>query len=131
MSFSEAVQTCLLKYAILKGRAGRAEFWWFNLLGGLITLSVVITKVFSHTAGTVIFWVCAIPLLLPSIAVGTRRLHDTGRSGWHFLWAAVPLVGGLVMLVYLTQPSDPRSNRFGPMPSAANLDAPTDWPLAR
>lgn len=80
MSVSEAVQTCLSKYAILQGRSGRAESWWFNLLGGLITSGVVITKVFSRTAGTVIFWVCPIPLLLPSIAVGIRRLHDTGRS---------------------------------------------------
>jgi uncharacterized membrane protein YhaH (DUF805 family) len=131
MSFSEAVQTCLSKYAICEGRAGRAEFWWFNLLGGLITLGGVITKVFSPTAGNVIFWVCAIPLLLPSIAVGIRRLHDTGRSGWHFLWTLVPLVGGLVMLVYLTQPSDPRSNRYGPKPPGSDLIAATDWPLAR
>jgi len=131
MTFSEAVQTCLSKYAIWEGRAGRAEFWWFNLLGGLITLGGVIAKVFSPTAGIVIFWVCAIPLLLPSIAVGIRRLHDTGRSGWHFLWTLVPLVGSLVMLVYLTQPSDPRSNRYGPKPPGSDLIAATDWPLAR
>jgi uncharacterized membrane protein YhaH (DUF805 family) len=131
MSFSEAVHTCLSKYAVWEGRAGRAEFCWFNLLGGLITLGVVITKVYSRTAGTVIFWACVIPLLLPSIAVGIRRLHDTGRSGWHFLWTLVPLVGGIVMLVYLTQPSDPRSNRYGPKPPGSDLIAPADWPLAR
>ncbi|HEY5230954.1 MAG TPA: DUF805 domain-containing protein [Galbitalea sp.] len=131
MSFSEAVQTCLSKYAVWQGRAGRAEFWWFNLLGGLITLVGVITKVFSPTAGNVIFWACAIPLLLPSIAVGIRRLHDTGRSGWHFLWTIVPLVGSLVMLVYLTQPSDPRSNRYGRKAASPVMHEPADWPLAR
>lgn len=132
MSFSAAVRTCLSKYAIFEGRAGRAEFWWFNLLGCLIALGGLVAKVFSHTAGTVIFWACAIPLLLPSMAVGIRRLHDTGRSGWRYLWTLVPLVGGIVMLVYLTQPSDPRSNRYGPEPSDAAVGVPpADWPLAR
>jgi uncharacterized membrane protein YhaH (DUF805 family) len=131
MSFSAAARTCLSKYAIFEGRAGRAEFWWFNLLCCLITLSDLVVKVFSHTAGTVIFWACAIPLLLPSTAAGVRRLHDTGRSGWRYLWALVPLVGGLVMLVYLTRPSDPRTNRYGPKPPGSDLIAPADWPLAR
>jgi uncharacterized membrane protein YhaH (DUF805 family) len=105
MCFSEAVQTCLSKYAVWKGRAGLAEFWWFNLFGALVTAGVVITDVFSHKAGTVTFWACVMPLLLPSIAVVIRRLHDTGRSGWHFWWFLVPAIGGLVLLFDLLEPS--------------------------
>jgi len=130
MSFSEAVQTCLSKYAVWQGRAGRAEFWWFNLLGALMTLGIVITKAFSHRAGTVAFWVCAIPLLLPSIAVNVRRLHDTGRSGWHFWWFFVPLVGGLVLLFDLLEPSASGRNRYGPEPSTPNLIASAGSPPA-
>ena len=131
MSFSEAVQICLSKYAVWKGRAGRAEFWWFNLLGALITLGVVITKVFSHAAGTVAFWACAVPLLLPSISVVIRRLHDTGRAGWHFWWFLVPAVGGLVLLFDLLEPSKAGGNRYGPEPSTPDAAVPAGSPPAR
>jgi uncharacterized membrane protein YhaH (DUF805 family) len=127
-SFSAAVQTCLSKYAVWEGRAGRAEYWWFNLLGGLITLGDVIAKAFSHRAGTVVFWACVVPLLLPSIAVGVRRLHDTDRSGWHFWWAVVPVVGQLALLFSLTEPSYPRRNRYGPIPSTPGMPVPATSP---
>jgi uncharacterized membrane protein YhaH (DUF805 family) len=94
MTFIDAVRTCLWKkYADFTGRAGRAEFWWF----ALFFLLVVAALTALHEAlGTV----ATLALLLPLLAAGTRRLRDTGRSGWWQLFLLAP-VGGLVVLITL------------------------------
>ena len=80
MDFVQAVKTCLSKYADFKGRAGRPEFWWFVLLQ--VAVSFVLGMVSQSLQG-----LAALLLLLPAIAVGTRRLHDIGKSGC-FNWSA-------------------------------------------
>jgi len=93
MTFFEAIRTCLLKYADFHGRATRAEFWWFVLFIALVDAALVYI---SETLGAIFM----IAVLLPFLAVGTRRLRDSGMSGWWQLFLLVP-VGGLVILGFL------------------------------
>lgn len=110
MTLSQAVSRCLNQYATFGGRATRPEFWWFALAQFLVVMAASIV---GDRLGALL----AIGLLLPTLAVTTRRLHDMGRSGWWQLIYFLPLVGGLVLLWWLTRPSEPGANRFG-APSA-------------
>lgn len=92
MSFQDAIRVCLQqKYADFSGRARRPEFWWFVLFCFLV--SVALSIVHQWLA-----WAFQLAVLVPSIAVGTRRLHDIGRSGWWQLIGAVPLLCAMPLL---------------------------------
>ena len=92
LTFFEAVRACLVKYADFDGRASRPEFWWFALFVLLVASALAyLSEVLSG------FFL--IIILLPLLAAGARRLHDTGRSGWWLLFLLAP-VGGLVVLSY-------------------------------
>jgi uncharacterized membrane protein YhaH (DUF805 family) len=98
LTFQEAIRVCLANYAIFDGRATRAEFWWFMLF---VVLVVSALTYISEALGSVFL----IAVLLPLLAAGARRLHDTGRSGWWQLFLLAP-VGGIVILAFLwSQPS--------------------------
>jgi uncharacterized membrane protein YhaH (DUF805 family) len=92
MTFAESIRTCFSKYADFNGTASRSEFWWFMLFVFLVgaVLSLVSTTLAS------IFYLA---VLLPDLAVGARRLHDTGRSGWWQLLLIVPF-GVIVLIVF-------------------------------
>jgi DNA-binding CsgD family transcriptional regulator len=90
MQFHEAIRVCLIKYADFTGRASRPEFWWFALF---ITLVASALAYFSQALSSVFM----IAVLLPFLAVGTRRLRDAGKSGWWQFFLLVP-VGGIVLL---------------------------------
>jgi uncharacterized membrane protein YhaH (DUF805 family) len=109
MNFMQAVQVCLSKYVDFSGRARRPEYWWF-------TLAQLIVLIIAGFLGKFIYTIVALALLLPAIAVGARRLHDIGRSGWFLLLGLVPLVN-LVLLYFLVQPSQPEANEYGELPS--------------
>lgn len=130
MSFVTAVKTCIRKYADFTGRARRSEYWWFYLayvlavlavaiVGGVLTaVAGAVSESASGVVGTlvgVVYGLVALGLILPTLAVGARRLHDTGRSGWWLLIGLVPL-GGIVLLVFWVTDSTPGTNRFGPSP---------------
>ena len=106
--FQQAVKTCFNKYAVFTGRAGRPEFWWFFLL------QVAVYVVASMVHG-LIYVVAMLALLVPAIAVGARRLHDTGKSGWFMLLGLIPVVG-LVLLYFMALPGQPQDNEYGPAP---------------
>lgn len=97
MTFKDSIQTCFRKYADFNGRAGRPEYWWFYLF--LLICNLVLSEI-----SAVIGLVFALATLVPSIAAGTRRLHDTGRSGWWQLLWFVPVLGWIVLIVFLAQP---------------------------
>ena len=91
MTFSQAIAVCLSKYANLSGRASRPEFWWFFLFQVLASLG-------ASMVGDWLNGVVVLALLLPGLAVGTRRLHDIGRTGW---WQLIMLTGiGYFLLMY-------------------------------
>ena len=134
MGFQEAVGSCFRKYATFTGRAPRSEFWWFWVFTILVEIAAVvvsgmllggsITEVGSSSmGGWFIFasggWLPGLvhlALILPSLAVAVRRLHDVGRSGWWLLIMFVPLFGLLLLLFWWVQPSEREANRFGPPP---------------
>jgi uncharacterized membrane protein YhaH (DUF805 family) len=117
--------TPLRKFADFSGRARRAEYWWFYLLVIVGYLMASIIDSLMGLDGTVgpygiITLVFGLAMLLPSIAAGVRRLHDTDRSGWWMLIAFVPLVGVIVLLVVFVLEGTQGENRFGPDPKAAD-----------
>lgn len=126
MSFQTAVRTVLLeKYATFSGRARRSEFWWFFLFNIIVSaiLNIIDRAIFgtSMTTGvtnSVFGGLYSLAVLLPFIAVGARRLHDTGRSAWWLLIAFIPLIGGLILIYWYIQPSQDGSNEYGPNPIA-------------
>jgi uncharacterized membrane protein YhaH (DUF805 family) len=103
MTFLESIKTCFNKYATFDGTASRSEYWWFFLF---LCLAAAFCGVFSPTLRTLF----NIATLLPSLAVGTRRLHDTDRSGWWQLLVLVPLIGWIILIVFWAQES--RANRY-------------------
>lgn len=109
MKFVDAIKTCLSKYATFEGRAGRPEFWWFMLFCALVVL------VAESVVGEGFSGLVTLVLLLPAIAVATRRLHDVGRTGWWQLIGVVPLVGTLVLLFWYVQPSQAFQNKYDPL----------------
>ena len=111
----------LRQYAVFKGRARRKEFWFFQLfcfLFGIGLLAVLFLVGMKPEAAEGVLNVLGIALLLPSLAVMVRRLHDTDRSGWWALLCLVPLLGGLVLLIFACLEGTRGSNRFGPDPKA-------------
>jgi len=107
MTLTESISVCFNKYADFNGRATRSEFWWFMLF--LFLASGVLHIINRSGALGGLF---GLATLLPSLAAGARRLHDTNRSGWWQLLWWVPLVGWIVILIFEIQDSDSGSNRF-------------------
>jgi uncharacterized membrane protein YhaH (DUF805 family) len=120
MSFPNAVRSVLTQYANFHGRARRSEFWWFMLASLLasIVASIIDAAIGSDVgAGTgVVSLLLSLALLIPTLAVGARRLHDTGKTGWWQLIALVPLVGIIVLIVFWAQDGHPNPNQHGPSP---------------
>ncbi len=113
----------LKKYTVFTGRARRKEYWFFVLFNIIVSaaLSVVdyFTGTYSASYGTgLLGGLYALAVLLPAIAVTIRRLHDTGRSGWWILIALIPVIGGIVLLVFMVLDSQPGDNAYGPSPKA-------------
>ncbi|MEV6942237.1 DUF805 domain-containing protein [Streptomyces sp. NPDC051172] len=112
----------LKKYAVFSGRARRKEYWNFALFIGIIYVVLLVLAVASKsTAVFALIGVFYLGILLPSLAVSIRRLHDTGRSGWWILFGLVPLVGGITLLVFQCSDSQPGENKYGPNPKEAVL----------
>ena len=107
----------LQRYAQFVGRAGRAEFWWFEL-ASLIIVTVLSILGRASVVFSVLGVVYGLAVLVSSIAVGMRRLHDTGRSGWWLLLLFVPLAGLIILLVFCASRGDPGENEYGPPASS-------------
>lgn len=106
----------LKNYAGFDGRARRQEYWMFALVNFVI---VAVLYVLAMTVIDWLIWVYllyALAVLIPGIAVTVRRLHDTGRSGWWYFIAFVPLVGAFVLLYFLVLAGDSGDNAYGPDP---------------
>jgi uncharacterized membrane protein YhaH (DUF805 family) len=120
MDFKQSVIRCVRdKYADFNGRASRPEFWWFALACFLV--AVVFNLLRLELLGALV----NLALLLPSLAVGSRRLHDIGKSGWFQLIWLIPLIGWAIMIYWLVQPSA-GPNEYGEGPAPA--DVPAEMP---
>ena len=106
---------CWKKYVEFSGRARRQEFWMFALFNFLASLATGIVDAILGTGG-MLNGLYSLAVLIPSFAVTARRLHDTDRSGWWQLIALIPLIGFIILLVFLCSDSKPGENRFGANP---------------
>ena len=114
----------LKKYSEFSGRARRKEYWIFLLFNIAISIVLAIidgaTGTFSEEMGLgLLGGVYALGVLLPSIAVSVRRLHDTDRSGWWLLIGVIPVLGAIVLIVFMALDSNPGENQYGANPKEA------------
>ena len=117
IGFGEAIQSVFSKYATFSGRARRSEYWYFVLLQVIVT--AVLNGLYSATesvAFSAILVLFDLALLVPSLAVCWRRLHDIGKSGGYYFFILIPLVGWILLLVWMCQDSQPGANQYGPNP---------------
>ncbi|MFZ4483725.1 MAG: DUF805 domain-containing protein [Chthoniobacterales bacterium] len=105
-------------YFTFTGRARRKAYWMFVLFN---IIAAIIANVIDNVIGTggIIGGLYSLAVLLPGIALGIRRLHDIGKSGWWLLIALVPLIGAIVLLVFACTDSQPGENAYGPNPKGA------------
>ena len=110
----------LKKYAVFDGRAGRSEYWYFVLFTSIISLVLGFIEGLAGIAPEADYSVLAViyslAVLLPSIGVSIRRLHDTGRSGWWLFISLVPFIGGIILLIFLVGNSQEGTNQYDPSP---------------
>ena len=118
MSFVEAVRSAFVqKYADFHGRAGRPEFWWFTLAVVLATLVGGLIDDELLGGRSIFEGLVGLATVIPSLAVGARRLHDTDRSGWWLILHLFPVIGSIVLIVFWVMPGTAAQNRFGPEPT--------------
>ena len=106
--------TVLKKYATFTGRATRSEYWYFilfNMIIGIILM--ILDKIFGTTG--LLNGIYSLAVLIPTLAVGARRLHDIGKSGWWQLLNLIPLIGPIVLFVWFVTDSK-EDNKYGPNP---------------
>ncbi len=113
----------LKQYAVFSGRAQRAEFWWFVLFNVIVSVVLsLIDRVLGTTAGAnigILSSIYSLAVLIPSLAVAVRRLHDTGRSGWWLLIGLVPFIGWIALIIFYVQDGTQGTNQHGPDPKGA------------
>jgi uncharacterized membrane protein YhaH (DUF805 family) len=115
MSFMDAVKAVLTNYVGFSGRARRSEYWWYMLFYMIVYIVLNVLAGVASIFG-IISMLVSLALLLPTIAVGIRRMHDIGKSGW---WILVPILN----LIWSAQDSQAGQNAYGPSPKAAATTA--------
>lgn len=103
-------------FANFKGRARREEYWYWILGYCLVSIALSILTCWSSALRQGLSGLLSLVFLVPNLAVGARRLHDTGRSGWWQLISIVPVIGGIVLLVWFATAGKPEENKWGANP---------------
>ena len=111
----------LQKYAVFSGRSRRKEFWMFVLFTFIVEIVLAIIDAIIGTYNTAIgigllSGLFYLAILVPSIALNTRRLHDIGKSGWFQLLFIIPIVGFILWIIWMVRDSDDGVNKYGPSP---------------
>lgn len=121
MTFGKSIAICMAKYAVFSGRASRSEYWWFYLFTLLMSWGASIVgavtfpdPVLAEISSIIVLLV----FLLPSLAAATRRLHDTGRSGWWQL-LYLTVIGGIFVIVWLATDTEKSDNKYGSYENSA------------
>ena len=108
MNIQESARTCFTKYADFTGRASRSEYWWFALVYFIAAIVGALIHRYVQALVVLVF-------IVPILAVGARRLHDIGKTGWLLLIGLIPIVN-LVLLYFTVQPTQPETNQWGAPP---------------
>ncbi|MGB3316961.1 MAG: DUF805 domain-containing protein [Albidovulum sp.] len=137
MQMMTAVRTCFSKYATFRGRARRAEYWWFVAFNILVSVGLSILDgmafgihhwMMTGSPGSPLSSLYSLAVFLPSLAAGVRRLHDTGKSGWWVLIWLIPLIGWVILIWFLATPGDEGRNDYGPDPLAGDGYGASSFP---
>ena len=121
MNFVQAITSGFQHYVGFAGRASRSEYWYwvlFTIIGGIVTF-ILDRAVFPENDLSPLNAVFNLVCFLPSLAIGVRRLHDIGRTGW-WLLIVLTIIGFIVLLVWACQKSDAGPNQYGPDPWAGS-----------
>jgi uncharacterized membrane protein YhaH (DUF805 family) len=113
MTLSESISTCFKKYFVMEGRASKSEFWWFQLIW---SSCFILSFIFESDTVSYFLFGIIIMIFIPLFTVGVRRLHDTGRSGFHYLWSVVPFIGSLIVLALMLADGTKARNQYGDNP---------------
>lgn len=126
MDMMDAVRLFFKRYTDFQGRSRRSEYWWPQLFFILVYIALIVVIGVASILGSVgqilagiaslAYFVFALAVLIPSLAVVFRRLHDLDKSAWWILIGIIPLIGSLVLLYWFCQPGTAGSNQYGPDP---------------
>lgn len=124
MTFTQSIATCFRKGSVFRGRAARPEYWYFFLFQILLQLVLTAIQIGFEIAMDrnldrtfdVISGILGLILLIPTLAVGARRLHDINRTGWWQVLYLVPVLGWIVLIVLWCLKGTAGDNRYGPQP---------------
>lgn len=116
----------LRKYATFSGRARRKEYWWYQLFAGLVVVGLTIVdsmlfefdRIADYGGAGPLVGLAALALIVPSIAVSVRRLHDLDKSAWYLLIGLIPLIGGIILFIWYVSRGTVGDNGFGSDPLA-------------
>ena len=147
MRFREAISSVFRQYATFDGRARRSEYWYFVLFNILIYALMLIVSTLILSTGVagrssgmnaamgrmsllyILYGIYSLAIIIPGLALLCRRLHDIGRAGTYMLFAFIPFVGLIFLLIWVLQEGEPGPNRYGPDPkSSAAAAAPIRQP---
>ena len=125
MTFVEAVKSVFTKYATFSGRARRSEYWYFFLFNCIVSalIGAIGAAIGGEGSANPLSTIWSLAVLIPTLAVSWRRLHDIGKAGGFWFLNFIPLVGQIILLVWFCKDSQPEDNQYGPNPKAA---APTE-----
>jgi uncharacterized membrane protein YhaH (DUF805 family) len=117
MNFFEAINAGFRNYVNFATRAARSEYWYwvlFSVIGSIIT-SILDTGIFPYSEISPLNSIFVVVTMLPGIAIGVRRLHDIGRTGWWML-LAITIIGAFVLLYWACLKGEDGPNQYGPDP---------------
>jgi uncharacterized membrane protein YhaH (DUF805 family) len=118
-SFAGSIALCLHRFVQFSGRSPRAEYWYFVLFTALIAVAAVLVDAAFLNGSRLFSTVVNLAVFLPALSVFVRRLHDLDRSGWWYWLILVPVVGAVILFIWLISRGTRGANRFGPEPLAA------------
>jgi len=130
MGFGESVRLFFKNYTNFQGRSRRAEYWWPVLMYVMAYVALIVVTGVGSALGDlggiliaiagIAYFLFALAILIPMLAVGFRRLHDTDKSAWWLLISFVPIVGSIVLLIFFVSEGTKGSNKYGPDPKGGS-----------
>jgi uncharacterized membrane protein YhaH (DUF805 family) len=116
MNFADAIKSGFSNYVNFSDRACRSEYWYWVLF---VVIGFIVTRIIDYGIGyPITYFLFALAIVIPGIAIGIRRLHDLDRSGWWLFLNLIPLVGAIVLIVWFCSQGTQGANRFGQDPLA-------------